>query len=347
LSDKLLLQLNTSQVTMEPGGTPFELVATVQNMGQAVDQYTVELTGLEREWFTASVTSVGIFPGDHERVSISLHPPKRPGLRAGAYPFRLNVRSQANGAQESTDGVLQVRGMAVYRVDIVPRRLTARGKGTFKVQIANTGNADVRLALEARDAENACRIDLPDPEPLVTAGNKKEVTVRVRPNKRPWVGAEKAYDFTVTAKPQDAGGEPQTVAAQFTHKPLFGSWSPLFTLGKIAVVCILLIGLVGMLASLRVIDKAPQGIASGFASVAGFFCNAPLIDRMCGEKTDPVKRGNDQAIASGGKGCAYEFGFKEFAEAEPALVGDCASNVYYDHFGNGVQYSKDGMLFWQ
>ena len=41
------------------------------------------------------------------------------------------------------------------------------------------------------------------------------------------------------------------------------------------------------------------------------------------------------------------FGFKEFADAESKLVGDCTSSVYYDHFGNGVQYTREGMLFWQ
>jgi hypothetical protein len=348
VSDKLVVQLNTNQVTMEPGGAPFELVTTVQNLGDVVDQYTVELTGLEREWFTASVTSVGIFPGDREQVRIQLHPPKRPGLRAGAYPFRINVRSRGDTLQESADGVLQVRGMAVYRVDITPRRLTARGKGSFKVQIANTGNADVKLALDGRDAENACRIDFPEPEPLVTAGNKKEVSVRVRPNKRPWVGPEKAYDFTVTARPQDAGGEPQTVAAQFTHKPLFGSWSPLFTLGKIAVVVIVLIGLVAILGSIGVLGSAPQAFASSTSRVQGFFCNAPLIDRVCPDDYHAFKSADNQSVATTGKGgCKFEFGFKDFAEAEPKLVGDCTSSVYYDHFGNGVQYTREGMLFWQ
>ena len=45
--------------------------------------------------------------------------------------------------------------------------------------------------------------------------------------------------------------------------------------------------------------------------------------------------------------CSFEFGFKDYAEAEPKLVGECTSGVYYDGFGNGVQYTRAGMLFWQ
>jgi hypothetical protein len=44
--------------------------------------------------------------------------------------------------------------------------------------------------------------------------------------------------------------------------------------------------------------------------------------------------------------CAFDFGFKEFADAEPAMVGACTSNVSYDDFGNGVQYAQKGVLFW-
>src|ERR671929_2206566 len=99
--DKLLVQLNTDQVVMEPGGTPFELVVTVQNLSKVIDQYTIDLTGLDRDWFTASVTSVSVFPDDRIPVRIMLHPPKRPGVRAGAYPFRVIVRSRETADQAS------------------------------------------------------------------------------------------------------------------------------------------------------------------------------------------------------------------------------------------------------
>ncbi len=44
--------------------------------------------------------------------------------------------------------------------------------------------------------------------------------------------------------------------------------------------------------------------------------------------------------------CSFQFGFKEFADAEAAMVGPCTTNVVYDDYGNGLQYTKKGVLFW-
>ena len=44
--------------------------------------------------------------------------------------------------------------------------------------------------------------------------------------------------------------------------------------------------------------------------------------------------------------CSFAAGFKELHDAEAALVGGCTTNVRYDEFGNGVQYTEKGVLFW-
>jgi hypothetical protein len=346
VSDKLLVQLNTEQVVLEPGGAPFELVITVQNLGDVVDQYSVDVTGLESDWFTAPVTSVGLFPQDREQVRVNLHPPRRPGLRAGAYPFRVLVRSRGGAEQEAAEGSLLIRGMAVYRLDITPRRMTARGSGTFQVQLSNTGNADVRLALEGRDANNACRLAFADPEPMVTAGNKKDVRLTVKPLKRPWVGQPSSYDFTVTARPQDATGEPQTVPAQFTHKPLFASWAPLRRLAFILAIIIAIPIVLAVLIGSGVAGEAPSRFGSSTAQVRRGLCGVPVLGALC-PKADDTLAFQTASNANAEDKCAFEFGFKDYADAEPKLVGDCTSAVYYDGFGNGVQYTKNGMLLWQ
>src|ERR1700680_1742773 len=81
----LTVELNPPRVEMEPGGAPVEVVATLQNLSNVVEQYAIEVSGLEAEWYTAPVTSVSLFPQDRDQVRITLHPPRRPGLRAGSY----------------------------------------------------------------------------------------------------------------------------------------------------------------------------------------------------------------------------------------------------------------------
>src|SRR5262249_55009957 len=142
------VELAPARVEMEPGGTPIEIVATIQNLSNVVEQYAIQVGGLDSDWYTAPVTSVSLFPQDRDQVRISLHPPRRQGLRAGSYPFRVVARARNGTAQQTATGVLDVHGVPVYRIDLAPRRQTARGKGGYKLQIANTGAAEVRLALE-------------------------------------------------------------------------------------------------------------------------------------------------------------------------------------------------------
>jgi hypothetical protein len=44
--------------------------------------------------------------------------------------------------------------------------------------------------------------------------------------------------------------------------------------------------------------------------------------------------------------CQFTFGFSDAAVAQPDLIGQCTTNAAYDSFGNGLQYTEYGVLFW-
>ena len=343
MSDKLLIQLSTTQVQMEPGGTPYEMVATIQNNADSVDQYTLEVSGLDQEWYTAPVTSFTVFPQDREQVRISLHPPRRPDVKAGSHQFRVLVRARA-GAQESADAVLELRGTAVYRIDLTPRQMSGRGEGRYQLRLFNTGDADIQLGLEGADADAALKVSFPGhDDSTVRVVSNTEIPVLVRPDKRPLVGREKAYSFSITARPLDAAGDPQTVSAQFTYRPMFASLAPLRAFGIVAVIAIALLAIVAVVVSSGFVQGAPQRVSLAMGSLKGAACNVPIVGGLCPREEPSLAA---QSLPVEGP-CVFEFGFKEFAQAEPKLIGDCTSNVAYDRFGNGVQYTKLGTLFWQ
>jgi hypothetical protein len=334
----ITVELSQPHVEMEPGGTPVEVVATLQNLSNVVEQYSIEVTGLEADWFTAPVASVSLFPQDKDQVRISLHPPKRPGLRAGSYPFRVVARARGNATQTSAAGVLDVRGVAIYRiVDLSPRRLTARGSGTYRLEIANSGAADVRLGLEGADPEKQCNFRFPKGEPLVTAGGKGDYPVVVQPRKRPWIGPEKSYDFTISARPIDARGEPQVVSGQFTHKPMFRSF-PIWPILKWVLIALVLLAVVIVLFAFQIPQEFGRRASVATAQACGGLRNVPIIGGMC-----PARAAELGTVTVD---CSFQAGFKDFAEANPEMVGPCTTNVVYDDFGNGLQYSKKGALFW-
>jgi hypothetical protein len=339
----LQIELSPAQIEVEPGATPVEATVTLQNLGNVVEQYTADVVGLDPEWFTAPVASVALFPQDRDQLRITFHPPKRTGIKAGTYPFKVVIRARSGAQEESVDGVLDVRGFAVYRLDLVPRRQTAR-TGKFKLQVVNTGTADVNLVLDGRDQDDGCEFKLANNDaPRVRAGATVDLPVVVRPKKRPWVGPDQTYDFTLSARPQDARGDAQTVTGQFTYHPFMRSWALLRRIGLIFGILFLLLLLFEILAAMGIIGGAaeefPRRTAIAAAQVKGFVCRAPGIDRLCGPTTAPQPAANVEH-------CSFQFGFLEAAQTAPDLVGACTTDAAYDSFGNGVQYTNFGTLWW-
>jgi hypothetical protein len=334
----LSVDLSPARAEMEPGGSPVEIVVTLHNLSNVVEQYTLEVSGLEADWFTAPITSLSLFPQDRDQVRISLHAPKRPGLRAGSYPFQVTARARSGTADQTAHGVLDVRGIAIYRiVDLTPRRVTTRGQGTFRLQVANTGAADVRLKLEGRDTDDECTFGFPNQDALVAAGARTEIPVQVKPKKRPWIGPERSYDFTITARPTDARGESQMASGQLTHRPLFRALR-IWPILKWVLIALLLIAVVIGLYAFGVPQEFGRRVEVAMAQSCGNVRNVPVLGRLCPSRPSQLPQPDAQ--------CSFEFGFKEFADAEPAMVGACTSNVAYDDFGNGVQYAQKGVLFW-
>lgn len=358
------VELTPNRIEVEPGAKPVEATVGLRNLGNVVSQFTIEVADLEPDWFTVPVPSVGLFPQDREQVRITFHPPKRPNLRAGTYPFRVLVRGRGGVQEHSTDGILDVRGFAVYRLDMTPRRQTHSRDGVYKLQVINSGTADVRLELEARDDEDACDVIFPKEDSvMVEAGTKGSVPFVVKPRERPWFGPEKPYGITVTARPQDARGSPQSVSGQYTHKPLIQSWGPLWTVLKVALVILVIVGLIFLLMR----SNIGRQLGQRYWLVANAACVAaraiPAVGTMICWLAVPALAGQGQAAVAGAGGtggaagsrppqgaagaCEFQFGFKEFHDADPELVGTCVSSVSYDVFGNGFQNSTKGVLVWQ
>jgi len=248
------------------------------------------------------------------------------------------VRSRGDSAATaSAEGVLDLRGFAVFRTDMTPRRQTARGQGTFRLQLINSGTADVRLGLEGRDDENLCTVRFPKgEEQTVTAGSRLEVPVIVRPRSRPWVGPDRAYEFSVAARPLDARGEPQTVAGQFTHHPLFRSLRIGGLLKLVAVIVVLLLLFI-LAFSTGLADEFGHRTQVAAGQLCGSLYRVPVLGRGCPQPG---------ALPKEAANCVFTEGFKEFADAESGMVGTCTSDVQYDGFGNGIQYTTKGVLFW-
>ena len=144
----------------------------------------------------------------------------------------------------------------------------------------------------------------------------------------------------MTARPLNSRGTSQTVAGEFTHRPMFESLAPVRKI---------ILWAVGLLVLLFIISIV---VPEGFSRELSFRTRVAWA-RTCGSVLYRIPVVGPRMNCAPGNlpvmdsRCDFGLGFKEFAETEQQLVGTCISRIAYDRFGNGLQYTDRGVLFWE
>lgn len=241
-SERIRVSLSPSELTCQAGGIPEITTVQLQNLGETVDKFTVEIEGLDETWYSRSASSMALMPQAVEQVQISFNPPKKKGVKEKAYPFAVKVRSQ-NDPHETAivTGQVQVLSLVEYKLKVAPYRVTCRRKGTFRVGLSNTGTSDARISLGATDLDEGLKFKFKKNELVLSAWDTIELPVKAKPKKGGLVGERKRYDITIDAN--EASGNSQTVNCELHHNPFVGSWKTVFR----AVRTIIFIGIIATL----------------------------------------------------------------------------------------------------
>lgn len=223
ISERIRVSLSPAEVQVTAGGVPVLAWVTVQNVGGIVDKFNLTIDGIDEAWYSRTASTVALLPQATEQVQISFLPPKKKGVRAGKYPFAVKVVSQsAPNEFTSLVGQLEVLPVAEFQVKVHPTRITARTKGTYRVNLANTGVSNIGFALGATDLDEGCRFYFKTENPTLGAWNSMEVPMIARPKRGSMVGERKRFDITVTATA--AGGSAQSASCELNHHPFIASW---------------------------------------------------------------------------------------------------------------------------
>jgi len=217
MSAIIRVALSRKALQIEPGQRG-ELSVTVQNLSEIVDQYFVDVEGLDEAWLTLIPPRISLFPQDEGQIAIKLHPPK--AAPAGTYDFAVKISSRENPVEFTTvQGVLKVTPVFLFDVALTPQRKTTVGEGAeFSVQLKNPGNVDVTVMLSATDPEEACRYEFDTTQVTVGAGARTEVGLIVAPRE---AAQERAryHTFTIRAVPLDAPEKARTATGQIACEP--------------------------------------------------------------------------------------------------------------------------------
>ena len=241
-SERIRASLSPSELTCQAGGIPEIISVQLQNLGETVDKFMVEVEGLDEAWYSRSASSIALMPQAVEQMQITFHPPKKKGVKEKVYPFAVKVRSQ-NDLDESAivTGQVQVLPLVEYKLKVAPYRVSCRRKGTFRVGLSNTGTSDARISLDATDLDEGLKFKFKKNELVLPAWETIEIPVKVKPKKGGFVGERKRYDITITTN--EGTENSQTVNCELHHNPFIGSWKTIFRIVR----AIIFIGIIGTL----------------------------------------------------------------------------------------------------
>jgi hypothetical protein len=178
-----------------------------------------------------------LFPGDKEKVQLTIQPPKASASRAGTYNVVIKVASNRDPTLETTAQLaVEVGRFLFFDLDLSPKKTKGR-KGSYTVVIANHGNVPTTYTLVGQDPEDICRFDFAQSAVTVEPGATAEVPIVVDPKKKPFTGKAKTYNFTLTVSSHASeAGESKSVQGQLDCRPLLPTWA--LAVAAVAVVAI-------------------------------------------------------------------------------------------------------------
>ena len=225
-SERIRASLSSTALQVQAGVIPVQATLQIQNLGDIVDKFLVEIEGLDETWYSRSASSIALMPQATDQVQITFQPPKKKGVKAKEYPFVVTVRSQST-PEEATSIVAQLEVLPAvdFKLGIHPYRVSCRKKGTFRIRLANTGVSDINFTLDATDLDEGLRFRFKTDNPEVTSWNTVEVPMIAKPKRGSGVGEKKRYDISVTAIAGE--GNMQTINCELYHSPFIGSWRPI------------------------------------------------------------------------------------------------------------------------
>ena len=92
------IHLTAVEFPVAPGSTT-TIPVLLQNRGEKEDVVSLTVDGIPVEWVTTPSAFISLAPGQQQQMALTIQPPTPLQSRAGNYPVRVRVNSQAMGGQ--------------------------------------------------------------------------------------------------------------------------------------------------------------------------------------------------------------------------------------------------------
>lgn len=199
---KIIVSLSPADIVIEPGSTA-QLIVSMTNRQDEPDRLSLEVEGIDVEWYAIPVAAVNVAPGATVTERILFKVARNSANRAGAYPFLVRVQAQETGQVGVAQAALVVKPFNFLEVELDPKRAVAtffHPLNDFDVNISNQGNAEETLDLGAFDPDDGCAYEFDTDRITLKPGQTVAVPLALRPKVSSFLGGVRLYGFTITAR---------------------------------------------------------------------------------------------------------------------------------------------------
>jgi hypothetical protein len=204
-------------------GDHLQFDVTVRNASDIVEHYGVEMLGLPQGATVRVEPEVAkLRPAESATLTVKVNLPVQPPAPAGTYVAGALVRSPyRHDVSRCVEVPIQLASVEQITIRTSPEVVTGGRSGQYTIEVANGGNAPVRLYLAATDPERRVTATFQPPWLDLPPGTNGRALLSVSAP-LPW-NREKQRQLTVTASPDMPGAVPATSNASFVQQPRFAS----------------------------------------------------------------------------------------------------------------------------
>ncbi len=240
MAQTVSLTVNPVSLTAAPGAE-VETQISIQHFGAVVDVFSISVNGVPESWISLSSDGASVFPGDTAQVVLRLSVPRSSEAVSKVYEVEVTVQAQKDLTDTGTATLqLYVSPFYGYSTDLHPQQTTGP-VANHTLTITNAGNSELAFSFEGIDREGLCSFTFDPQTPVVSPGATTSVATRVR-GKRPFQGASRTFDYTITATPQQGTAEPQELIGIMVAPARISRW---LIVAALAAVVLLVVGIGG------------------------------------------------------------------------------------------------------
>jgi len=181
MATQLILSSDKNRVTVSPGAQA-ELSVTIKNLTALVDDTSITVGGIDKNWVQVVPPHVPVFAQGEASVRVIFQPPADPlHTQAGIYPLVISgMLQEQNGEQAETRVDLEIQFGGDYRIELGRSSSVNNQEAVFPFKVHNDANAPLNIRCTGEDPQNAFWYKFDPFQFTVPAGSETTSTLSIR-----------------------------------------------------------------------------------------------------------------------------------------------------------------------